>query len=203
MFDWSRPTVFVEIGTIQMVLPARCRMALIADTHIYPSGQRSIPETVLDLFDRAGVDRVVHAGDIASAKVIDQLATIAPVIAVRGNNDSGDFGRNLPHMVEMQIGERLVRLIHGDGGRSARAVATGVAPGADCVIYGHSHIPKVERSGDAVLVNPGSPNDRRWHPHFGVGFLEVRPDLVRPELILFTDSVELAGVNPTWRLDLE
>jgi uncharacterized protein len=195
--------VFVEIGTIQVKLPARCRLALIADTHIYPSGQRSIPEPVLDLFDRAGVDRVIHAGDIACAPVLDQLATIAPVIAVRGNNDDGDFGRSLPHMVEMQVGQRLVRLIHGDGGRSARAVATDVAPGADCVIYGHSHIPKVERAGDAILVNPGSPNDRRWHPHFGVGFLEVTPDLVRPELILFTDPTDLARVSPTWRSDLK
>lgn len=193
--------MFVEIGTIQVILPARCRLALIADTHIYSSGQRSLPEPVLELFDRAEVDRVVHAGDVACEEVLDQLATVAPVIAVRGNNDGGDFGRGLPHMVEMQMGERLIRLIHGDGGRSARAVATEVAPGADCVIYGHSHIPKVERAGDAILVNPGSPNDRRWHPHFGVGFLEVAPDLVRPELILFTDPADLASVNPTWQSD--
>ena len=193
--------MFVEIGTIQVTLPERCRFALISDTHIYPSGQRSIPGLVLDLVERARVDRVIHAGDIACAPVLDQLAAIAPVIAVRGNNDGGDFGRDLPHMVEMRIGARLVRLIHGDGGRSARAVAAEVAPGADCVIYGHSHIPKVERAGDAILVNPGSPNDRRWHPHFGVGFLEVTPEIVRPELILFTDPADLARVSPTWRSD--
>ena len=195
--------MIVEIGTIQVKLPERCRFALIADTHIYPAGQRSIPEPVLHLFVRSGVDRVIHAGDIACAAVLNQLATFAPVIAVRGNNDHGDFGRDLPHMVEMQIGSRLVRLIHGDGGRSARTVAAEVAPGADCVVYGHSHIPKVERAGNAILVNPGSPNDRRWHPHFGVGFLEVTPDQVRPELILFTDPADLDRVNPTWQSDQE
>jgi putative phosphoesterase len=195
--------VYVEIGTTQVALPERTRLALIADTHIFPSGNRSIPEAVLDLFDRAGVDRVIHAGDIACQPVLDQLATIAPVIAVRGNNDHGEFGRRLPHMVEMHAGDRLVRLIHGDGGKSARAVATEVAPGADCVIYGHSHIPKVERAGGAILVNPGSPNDRRWHPHFGVGFLEITPDRVRPELILFTDPADLARINPKWESNRE
>ena len=190
--------MYVEIGTTQVALPDRVRLALIADTHIFPSGNRSIPEPVLDLFDRAGVDRVIHAGDIACQPVLDQLATIAPVIAVRGNNDHSEFGRRLPHMVEMHAGELLIRLIHGDGGRSARAVATDVAPGADCVVYGHSHIPKVERIGDALLVNPGSPNDRRWHPHFGIGFLEITPERIRPELILFTDPADLARINPNW-----
>jgi uncharacterized protein len=193
--------VYVETGTTQVVLPNRCRLALISDTHIFPSGNRALPEPVLDLFDRAGVDWVIHAGDIACQPVLDQLATIAPVIAVRGNNDHGEFGRRLPHMVEMHAGEQLIRLIHGDGGRSARAVATNVAPGADCVIYGHSHIPKVEGADGAVLVNPGSPNDRRWHPHFGVGFLEITPARIRPELILFTDAADLARINPKWESD--
>jgi putative phosphoesterase len=195
--------VHVEIGTTQVALPERTRLALISDTHIFPSGSRSIPEPVLDLFDRAGVDRVIHAGDVACQTVLDQLATIAPVIAVRGNNDHGEFGRRLPHMIEMHAGEQLVRLIHGDGGKSARAVASEVAPGADCVIYGHSHIPKVERVGAAILVNPGSPNDRRWHPHFGVGFLEIAPGRIRPELVLFTDPAELARISPGWESNRE
>jgi uncharacterized protein len=193
--------VFVEVGTVQVALPDHCRLALISDTHISPSGQRTLPAQVLDLFYRAEIDRIIHGGDIAHQGVLDELATIAPVLAVRGNNDYGEFGRNLPLMIELRSNERVIRLIHGHGGRSARAVASEVSSGAACVIYGHSHIPKVERSGAAVLVNPGSACDRRWHPHFGVGFLEIGLDTIRPELILFSDPSDLTGTNPTWQSD--
>lgn len=193
--------VLVELGTVQIELPERSRLALISDTHIFPSGQRSIPVEVLDLFERAAVDRIIHAGDVACQPVLDDLAMIAPVLAVRGNNDHGEFGRSLPLMIELTTSKRVIRVVHGHGGRSARAAATSVASGAACVIYGHSHIPMVERVGDAVLVNPGSPCDRRWHPHFGVAFLEIDENQVRPELVLFTDPRDLAGVIPKWQSD--
>lgn len=195
--------MFVELGTVQIELTNVSRLALISDTHIFPSGQRRVPPQVLDLFRRAGVDRIVHAGDVASQPVLDELATIAPVLAVRGNNDQGDFGQRLPLMIDVTLNERLVRVVHGHGGRSARAVAASVANGTACVVYGHSHIPMVERVGDAVLVNPGSPCDRRWHPHFGVAFLEVGAKQIRPELILFTDPNDLAEVKPQWQSDRE
>jgi uncharacterized protein len=191
--------VFVELGPVQIELPEQSRLALISDTHIFPSGQRQLPGQVLDLFGRAGVDQIIHAGDIACQTVLDELAAIAPVLAVRGNNDHGEFGKRLPLMIELIVGDQLVRVTHGHGGRSARSVATSVAHGAGCVIYGHSHIPMVERAGGAVLVNPGSPCDRRWHPHFGVAFLEIGVERIRPELILFTGADDLAGVNPKWQ----
>lgn len=190
--------VLVEIGTTHIDLPERCRLALISDTHIYPHGQRAVPEEVHELFARAEVDYIVHGGDVMWQGVLDQLATIAPVIAVRGNNDRGDFGARLPMIVELTSSGRLIRAIHGHGGRSARALASDQAIGAKCVIYGHSHIPKIERVSEAILVNPGSPSDRRWHPHFGVGFLEITPDWIRPELILFTDPRDLEKVKPGW-----
>ena len=191
--------MFVELDAVQMELPGPSRLALISDTHIYPSGQRRLPPQVLELFERAGVDRIVHAGDVVCQAVLDELATIAPVLAVRGNNDAGEFGRSLPLMIEVTANEQVIRVIHGHGGRSARAVATSVSIGTACVIYGHSHIPMVERAGEAVLVNPGSPCDRRWHPHFGVAFLEIGADPIRPELILFTDPRDLSSVKPTWQ----
>jgi uncharacterized protein len=191
--------VLVNLDAVQIALPDYCRLALISDTHIFPSGQRSVPTEVFNLFARAEVDRIIHGGDVACQAVLDQLGAIAPVLAVRGNNDDGEFGQRLPNMIEFRTRDRLIRVIHGHGGRSARAVATSLAEGAACVIYGHSHIPKVERAADAILVNPGSPNDRRWHPHFGVGFLEIGPDFIRPELILFTDPRDLSDVNPKWQ----
>jgi putative phosphoesterase len=192
----SEPVQYIQ-------LPVSCRLALISDTHIFPSGQRTIPDQVFALFARAGVNRIVHLGDVATQFVLDRLEEIAPVYAVRGNNDNGAFGDSLPERIEFTAGTRAIRAIHGHGGRSARSVAAEIAPGADCVLYGHSHIPMIERSGDSVLVNPGSPSDRRWHPHFGVGFLEITEKRIRPELVLFTNPRDLDRITPGWASDRE
>ena len=138
---------------------------------------------------------IVHAGDVAIAEVIDRLGEIAPVLAVRGNNDQGEFGRSLPERVELTLGDRLIRIVHGHGGRSARSVAAELSLGCDAVIYGHSHIPKVERVGETILINPGSPSDRRWHPHFGVGFLTFAAGVITPELVLFIDPRDLERIE--------
>ena len=191
--------MFAELRTIQVALPAQCRLGLIADTHIYDGGRRTLPAQVLDCFARSEVDWIVHCGDIACQRVIDQLAAVAPTLAVRGNNDSGDFGRDLPHLLELTTNERVIRVVHGDGGRSARAIAAEHASGAAAVIYGHSHIPRVEMLGECLLLNPGSPNDRRWHPHFGVGFLEITSERLRPEIVLFETPENLDRAAATWR----
>jgi putative phosphoesterase len=150
---------------------------------------------VFDLISRSGATMIVHAGDVATAEVIDRLAEIAPVLAVRGNNDHGQFGRSLAERLELTVGDRLIRVVHGHGGRSARTVAAELSVGCDAVIYGHSHIPKVERVGEAILINPGSPSDRRWHPHFGVGFLTIAAGVITPELVLFTDPRDLDRIE--------
>ena len=170
------------------------RFALISDTHIFANGQRAIARQVFDLFRRSEASVIVHGGDVATVEVLEELAEIAPVLAVRGNNDLGTFGRSLPERIELKVGERTIRVVHGHGGRSARAVASEVSAGCDAVIYGHSHIPMIERVGEAMLVNPGSPSDRRWHPHFGVGFLTIAGGVISPELVLFTDARDLDRV---------
>ena len=176
------------------------RLALISDTHIFADGRRAIPPQVLDLFARAEPDRIIHLGDVVAQHVIDELNLIAPVIAVRGNNDHGAFGDSLPLRVDLTIGARTVRVVHGHGGgnRSARRVATSLATGADAVLYGHSHVPRLELVGEAIVLNPGSPTDRRWHPHFGVAFLEVSDQSLSPTLIPFDDPATLASTKITW-----
>lgn len=171
------------------------RLALISDTHIFPSSQRTIAQQAIALFRRSGASVIVHAGDVTCAEVIEQLAEIAPVLAVRGNNDRSQFGKELPEVLELTIGERLLRVVHGDGGRSARVVASELSAGCDVVIYGHSHIPKIERVGEAILINPGSPSDRRWHPHFGVGFLTIVSGVITPALVPFEDPHELDRIE--------
>lgn len=138
---------------------------------------------------------IVHAGDVATQSVLDRLAEIAPVIAVRGNNDRGAFGDALPEMVTIACLGKKIRVVHGTGGRSAKAVAAETAAGADCVIYGHSHLPDARLIDGTLMLNPGSPNDRRWHPHFGIAYLDITRSGLDPRLIVFASPADLDAVQ--------
>ena len=65
----------------------------------------------------------------------------------------------------------------------------------DCAVYGHSHIPMIEQVDGTILFNPGSPTDRRWGPHFGLGLIHVSAEKIDPELVLFTDPRHLDNVT--------
>jgi hypothetical protein len=86
-------------------------------------------------------------------------------------------------------------LIHGHQGRTARTVARTFAGKVDCVVYGHSHIPMIEEAAGTTMFNPGSPTDRRWRPHFGIGLIHVSAERCRPELILFAAPGDLNRVD--------
>jgi putative phosphoesterase len=175
------------------------RIGLIADTHVFPNGARQLSPHVLSYFDRAGLDLILHAGDVCHQRVLDALADCAPVIAVRGNNDSGEFGDGLPLIYKATFASRKLCLLHGhliEG--SARKSAARFAADADVVVYGHSHTPMIERIGEALTVNPGSPTDKRFEPHFGIALLDIAPDRIWPELVLFDDprALDRATVPP-------
>ena len=178
-------------------LPSPITLGLIADTHLHEHDDRWVPDPILGLFRRFGVGLIVHVGDVTSQRILDQLEQVAPVLAVEGNNDQLELA--LPLRRELRIGTWRILVLHGHElyGRSvpARQLARTVASGYDCVVYGHSHIPRIEREGEAILFNPGSATDRRWHPHFGIGLLHVSEEALRPELILFQSPVELDNVT--------
>lgn len=179
-------------------LPSPITLGLISDTHLHPDDDRWVPEPILALFRRFGVSRILHIGDVDSQRILDQLGQVAPVLAVEGNNDPVEL--DLPLRRELRIGSKRILMLHGHElyGKSvpARQLARTVAPGYDCVIYGHSHIPRFEREGESILFNPGSATDRRWHPHFGIGLLHVSEEALRPELILYQTPVELESIMP-------
>lgn len=154
-----------------------------------------MPPEVLALFRRARVDLITHAGDVNDRSLLTELAAIAPVLAVVGNNDSAELRELLPEQIEFRAGRFRFVLIHGHQGRTARAVARTFAGKVDCVIYGHSHIPMIESSSGTTLLNPGSPTDRRWQPHFGIGLILVSAEHCRPELLLFDDPSHLDRIN--------
>ncbi|MBA2247925.1 MAG: metallophosphoesterase [Chloroflexia bacterium] len=172
------------------------RIGVIADTHIYPRSRRQIPDPVIDLFQRARIDLIVHLGDVTTRPVLEDLAHIAPLIAVHGNNDDDELAAILPRTTKFMVGTHRFGVVHGHGGRSARQVARETFTGkVDCVLFGHSHQPLIDRAGDLILFNPGSATDRRWHDHFGVGIIDVTAEGIEPELILYASPDHLANIT--------
>jgi hypothetical protein len=122
-----------------------------------------------------GADLILHAGDVCTAHVLDELAAYAPVRAVRGNNDGPDVAAwGAPDTLEEEIGGLAVAMVHDSGpaaGRPARLRR--LFPGAGLVVFGHSHIP-LDHAGDGQRIfNPGSPTDRRRQPHGTIGLLDI------------------------------
>jgi putative phosphoesterase len=171
-------------------------IGVISDTHIYAGSKREIAPGVKRLFQRAGVDLIIHLGDANTREVLVELAELAPLIAVTGNNDEEQLQYTLPLTTRFTVGEFTFAAIHGHGGRSAKEVAIERWAGkVDCVLFGHSHMPLIERVQGSILVNPGSPTDRRWHPHFGVGIVTVDSSGIQPELMLFGDPEHLDSIR--------
>lgn len=140
----------------------------------------------------------MHAGDVNTASALAELATVAPVIAVTGNNDDAEVRALVPEAVEFAVGRFRFAMLHGHGGQTARSEARRRFAGkVDCVVYGHSHIPLIEREEGTILFNPGSATDRRWGDHFGVGLIHVSDGAIEPELVLYLDPRHLRNVGPS------
>jgi putative phosphoesterase len=136
-----------------------------------------------------GVDVILHAGDVCTAAVLDELAEFAPVRAVCGNNDGPDVvAWGAPETLELDLDGLRVGMIHDSGpaaGRTARMRHRFAA--ADLVVFGHSHIPLDQTGDDMRIFNPGSPTDRRRQPRGTVGILRIeRGRLVQARIVPVT-----------------
>lgn len=140
------------------------RLLLLADTHL-PKRAKALPDDVWRAVEEA--DLVVHAGDWVDEATLDMLEhRAARLLAVWGNNDPEALRMRLPEVAQASIAGLDVRVVHETGpatGREARADAN--FPGADVLVFGHSHIPwDTVSPGGLRLLNPGSPTDRRRQP---------------------------------------
>jgi putative phosphoesterase len=181
----------------QIEIPSPARLGVVADTHVPSRGKRWATEPVVHFFQRARPDLILHAGDAGHESILDELQEVAPTIGVRGNADPLDLADALPDQWRLTIGKRIILLLHGDRGRSAVATARAAAgEGIDLIVFGHSHQPLIELAGPTILFNPGSPTERRWNPHFGIGLITVSDVEIDPELILFDDPRHLDNVSP-------
>ncbi len=152
--------------------------AVIADTHI-PRCARALPGGLIPHLERA--DLILHAGDLMDPRLLDDLAAFAPTRAVRGNLDSPEAG--LPEALRFEFGGVRVAMIHDSGPRKGRRSRMRRRfPGARVVVFGHSHIPWLEDEGGLLLLNPGSPTDRRRQPEHTFALLRVHSGEVTAEI---------------------
>jgi putative phosphoesterase len=145
------------------------KIVAMADTH-GPRRWKSCPSAVAEHLRGAGL--ILHAGDVCTAAVLDELATYAPVRAVKGNNDGPDV--TAPETLELDLDGLRVAMIHDSGAAAGRwARLRRRFPAAHLVVFGHSHIPLDHEQDGLRIFNPGSPTDRRRQPHGTIGVLEI------------------------------
>ena len=151
----------------------------ISDTHA-PRRWKSCPPAVAAHL--RGADLILHAGDVCTASVLDELSGYAPVHAVLGNNDGPDVAAwGAPETLSLDLDGLRVAMIHDSGAAAGRLRRMRRRfPGADLVVFGHSHIPmdaaagpRDEDTSGLRIFNPGSPTDRRRQPHGTIGLLTV------------------------------
>ncbi|HEX9132300.1 MAG TPA: metallophosphoesterase family protein [Ktedonobacteraceae bacterium] len=158
------------------------RIGVISDTHI--PHFKKIPDVIWEHF--AGVELIIHAGDLSRLSVIAELETIAPVVAVRGNIEEEEVVRKLPIKREIVVGHCRIGVVHilGDS-HNRENIARQEYPHARCVVYGHTHVPWNQAHDGLLLFNPGSATDRRRQPRCSVGLLYMDDEAegIRGEIV--------------------
>jgi putative phosphoesterase len=146
-------------------------IAVLADTHM-PRGARRLPERCVELVSAA--EAVIHAGDFFAASALQEVQALCPVVyAVHGNVDEEPLRRRLPAELEVEVGGQTVAITHDAGPAEGRLPRLrGRFPGADAVVFGHSHLSLHEAEVGFQIFNPGSPTERRRAPRPSMGLLK-------------------------------
>jgi uncharacterized protein len=144
------------------------RIGIISDTHglLRPEAERHL----------SGVDHIVHGGDIGNPDIIAALRRIAPVTAIRGNVDTGDWANEYSDTELVRLAGRSIFVLHDLKTLRIDPVTRGI----DVVISGHSHAPKIDAVGGVLYLNPGSAGRRRFRLPITLATLDVMPDGLRP-----------------------
>jgi hypothetical protein len=142
------------------------KIGIISDTHGLLRAQ------VFELF--AGVEHILHAGDVGKGDILTELQAIAPVTAVWGNVDGLDLRGRVPEVARLELGGVRIAMLHGmQLGSPTPEKAAAAHPDAGLVVFGHSHRPLVRRVGSVLAVNPGSAGPRRFKDPVTVALAEL------------------------------
>jgi len=154
-------------------------IGLISDTHglLRPEAVRAL----------AGVRHIIHAGDIGGPEILNELRKIAPVHAVRGNNDKGPWAAGMPLYLALELEGVSIHVLHDvkeiDALRRQCLGADPAAAGFAVVVSGHSHKPTVSERDGVTFVNPGSAGPRRFTLPISVGYLDITTGGPRARII--------------------
>ena len=146
-------------------------LGVISDTHglVRPEALNAL----------AGVERIVHAGDIGDRAVLEALERVAPVTAVRGNNDRGRWAAGIPETEVLEVGGVALYLLHDLHELDLEPRAAGFA----AVISGHSHQPRIEERDGVLYLNPGSAGPRRFKLPISLARLTIEKARVNATLV--------------------
>lgn len=147
------------------------RIGVISDTHglVRPEALRAL----------AGAELIIHAGDVGDADVLAALRAVAPVVAVRGNNDRGAWAAALAETAVVERAGRSLYVLHDVHALDLDPRAAGF----DAVIAGHSHQPRIDRQDGVLFLNPGSAGPRRFRLPVSVARLEVGAGGVEAQIL--------------------
>jgi putative phosphoesterase len=145
-------------------------IGIISDTHglLRPEARAALK----------GSNYIIHAGDIGDPMILEKLAEIAPLTAVRGNVDHGNWANEIPVTNVLEVNGVSIYVLHKLDDLDLKPGAAGLA----AVVYGHSHVPKQEIKDGVLYFNPGSAGPRRFTLPVSVGRLIVTGDEVRGEI---------------------
>lgn len=149
------------------------KIGIISDTHITSPANCVVPDWIANAF--AGVNMIVHAGDVEHPEYLEALKDIAPVYAVRGNCDRQAF--STPESISVEIGCGLLTAAH-----RAPVARQALSSQSRVMVYGHTHISLINDEGNLLVINPGSPTQPRGGLPASVAVLEVRGDELYAEL---------------------
>jgi hypothetical protein len=160
------------------------KIGIISDTHI-PERAGCIPEQILEEFK--GVDLILHAGDLVTLSVLEELRNICPQVkAVWGNMDPQEVRNILPEKEIIKINSKKIGMVHGFGHpHKLMELVTKVfeKEWVDVIIFGHSHYPVNETRGRVLYFNPGSPTDKIFSTYNSFGILEIMNDEIQAKII--------------------
>jgi len=158
-------------------------IGVVSDTHI-PRRAKTIPREVRE--GLRGADLIIHCGDLNQYSVVKELEAIAPVEAVYGNTDPEEIKEILPRTKVITVGRYSVGIVHGDGYRATLDNAFNAFPfeKIDCIVFGHSHVPFIGKRGGILMLNPGSPTDKRMQEKYSYGLLHIDEE-IRAEIRYF------------------
>ncbi|QCT03085.1 phosphodiesterase, MJ0936 family [Paenibacillus algicola] len=165
------------------------RIGVVADTHM-PRMAKQLPSRLTE--ELSACDLIIHAGDWSHPDVFQALSMLAPVEGVIGNADPEELKQQLGLTKVIEVQGVVIGIVHGHGSKGTteqRALqAFKNMDNIQCIIYGHSHIPVLREERGILLMNPGSPTDKRRQPQYSWGILEIEEGVLSGRLVFHGDK---------------